>query len=59
METIITRNEDIGQNQEDFLRKFTPKFRTGRRDLDTTNWVVKVSPEVRNEVLRKKTLYIG
>lgn len=55
------------QNSEilgDFLRGDLEKeckfrFRTGRRDQDTTNWVVEVSPVLRNVLRASGKVYVG
>lgn len=52
-------NEDF--NYDDFKLEFEPRFKTGKRRVDVTNWVIEVSPKMRNFLRRSDELrlYIG
>lgn len=52
------------QNLKDFSKtkfaeEFTLSFRTGNRKRDVVNWVVEVSPEVRDILLKENRVFIG
>ncbi|CAB0041970.1 unnamed protein product [Trichogramma brassicae] len=53
--TIIDQNEDIVTVTNDF----EPRFKFGKKGLDTTHWVLEVSPAFRTSVGLTSGLYIG
>ena len=62
VETIYNQNEDLLDQvtKEEFTNNFKPRFRIGKRLVESTNWVVEVSPKIRT-ILRdsdKIRLYI-
>lgn len=54
---IKNQNRELGN--EEFLENFSPKFRTGPRRQNVCNWVVEVSPSVRNSLNTKGRVYLG
>lgn len=63
IKNVFEQNECMldGLEQEEFKRGFVPKFRTGKKDSDLSNWVIESSPRIRN-ILRSKgneRIYIG
>ncbi|CAB0037848.1 unnamed protein product [Trichogramma brassicae] len=53
--TIIDQNEDLVTQTNDF----DPKFKFGKKGLETTHWVLDVTPAFRTLVSRSNGLYIG
>uniref|UniRef100_A0ABD2WK33 CCHC-type domain-containing protein n=1 Tax=Trichogramma kaykai TaxID=54128 RepID=A0ABD2WK33_9HYME len=52
---IMDQNEDMVTQTNDF----DPKFKFGKKGLETTHWVLEVTPAFRTSVSQTKGLYIG
>lgn len=56
-EAVLSQNPDV--KKTDCNEIFMPRFRTGKRKTETVNWVVEVSPEIRNGLLKLGRVYVG
>ncbi|CAL7932858.1 unnamed protein product, partial [Xylocopa violacea] len=46
-------------NDEKFVENFNLLFKTGDREKDFVNWVVEVSPEIRETINKRSKIFIG
>lgn len=59
-EALFNQNKIDGINKESELSEHLAfKFRRGKRDEPTTNWVLEVSPKMRNTLRNMERIYIG
>lgn len=56
-DAVLCQNKNICR--DNFNENFTPRFKTGKRNNDSVNWVVEVTPCVRNSLLKLNKIYIG
>ena len=56
---VFEQNNALASSASDLAVNFKPKFRTGKKDSETTNWVVEVGPDVRKVLLNARKLFIG
>lgn len=57
-DSIFGQNVDLASSVEQFQAEFCPKFKTGKKEGRTVNWVVEVSPLMRNKILGRRRLYV-
>ncbi|CAL7932893.1 unnamed protein product, partial [Xylocopa violacea] len=46
-------------NKDKFTEDFKLLFRTGDREKETVNWVIEVTPEIRNTLTKRSKIFIG
>ncbi|CAL7932822.1 unnamed protein product [Xylocopa violacea] len=46
-------------NKDKFTEDFKLLFRTGDREKETVNWVIEVTPEIRNILTKRSKIFIG
>lgn len=63
IDNVYAQNESAfeGIRLDEFKSGFEPKFRTGKKNMELTNWVVEVSPRIRNALRSRgsERIYIG
>lgn len=59
IEALTNQNDLGGITKQRLQDETTFRFRTGKRNDLTTNWVLEVSPKVRNELRRQEKVYVG
>ena len=55
----VHQQNGIEMDMEKFKADFVPKFRTGKKERDVSNRVIMVSPEIRTQLIQKRSLCIG
>ena len=55
---LIFEKNEIDMEWAHLHRDCVPKFNTGPKGKENSNWVFEVSPEVRNILIRKRNLYL-
>lgn len=58
-EALFNQNNLDGISKEELSDHLAFKFRRGKRDEPTTNWVLEVSPKMRNTLRNLDRIYIG
>ena len=56
---IFEQNEEVASNATEFAKCFKPKFKTGKKNSETTKWVVEVSSSTRKVLLNARRVFIG
>ena len=56
---MFEQNQEVASNATEFAKTFKPKLRMGKKNSETTNWAVKVSPSTRKVLLNTRKLFIG
>lgn len=56
--SVYGQNTELASTIKEFQAEFSVKFKTGKKEGKTVNWVVEVSPLMRNKILQKKRLYV-
>ena len=56
---ISEQNNELADGVTDLANNFRPKFRTEKKNSETTKWVVEVRPSTRKVLLNATKLFIG
>lgn len=56
---VIDQNLELGISTDSIHTVVRPIFKSGRRDLDVTNWIVEVNPKFYENFMKADTIYIG
>ena len=59
IQAVFEQNEGLIDSAKNLAMHFEPKFKTGKRQKETTTWVVEVSPEIRVSLLERRKIFIG